>query len=111
METSYFFAPGIKNDPNAVSIARYAPRWWGVGRRYIALAPSVDLLRLSKAGLPWSVFVGEYNRQLSTLDSGKVWEDLKDKTICCYERPGEDCHRRLVAAWLEKALGVSISEK
>lgn len=111
MKTSYFSAPGIAKDPDAVSIARYAPRWWGPGRRYIALAPSADLLKRAKAGLPWEDYVRKYNHYLETLDPQKIWADLKDKTLCCYERPGENCHRHLVAAWMEKELGVTIPEK
>jgi len=30
--------------------------------------------------------------------------------INCWEKPGEDCHRRLVAEWLEKHLSTKIPE-
>lgn len=111
MKTSYFANRVAAADPKAVSIALYTPRWWGAGRRYYALAPSADLLNRSKAGLPWSAYVQEYREKvLAKLDPAKVYEDLKDSILCCYERPGEDCHRRLVAEWIESHLGIKVPE-
>ena len=110
MKTSYFTNPVIRNDPAAVSIARYSPRWWGPGRRYIILAPSVDLLKRSKMSLPDEQYDLEYNAYLAKLDPLRIWNDLQDSILCCYERPGEHCHRRLVAAWIENVLNVTIPE-
>lgn len=112
MKTSYFAKKTASADPNAVSIARWPPRWWTTGRRYIALAPSADLLKRSKAGLPWPEFVKEYQRDvLDKLDPAKVAADLgADAILLCWEKPGEDCHRRLVAEWLEKSLNIKVDE-
>ena len=110
MKTSYFANPIIRNNPAAVSIARFSPRWWGPGRRYIILAPSAELLKRSKMGLTVEQYDLEYNAYLEKLDPLRIWNDLQDSILCCYERPGEHCHRRLVAAWLENVLNVSIPE-
>ena len=112
MKTSYFANRTSAADPNAVSIARWPPRWWGSRRRYIALAPFADLLRRSKAGLPWPEYVMEYKRAvLAKLDPIKVAADLgPDAILLCWEVPGADCHRRLVSEWLEKFLNVKIPE-
>ena len=110
MNTSYFGNPSIKGDSDAISVARYAPRWWGSGVRYLDLAPSADLLRRYKGGLPWADYCQEFNAYLETLDPPKVWNDLHDKMLCCYEKPEDNCHRHLVARWLEDAIGVEIKE-
>ena len=111
MKTSYFGNPAIREDSKAVSIARWPPRWWGKRRRYIALAPSSDLLARSKAGLPWEDYVAEYKRTvLDKLDPSKVHEDLEDSILLCWETTNEECHRRLVAEWLEASLNVQIVE-
>ena len=112
MKTSYFANQAATLDPKSVSIARWPPRSWGPRRRYIALAPSIDLLNRSKAGLPWPKYVEEYKRDvLGKLDPVKVSADLgPDAILLCYEGPGEECHRRLVAEWLEQALDVKIPE-
>lgn len=111
METSYFANRIAAAAPNAVSIARWPPRWWGKRRRYISLAPSADLLKRSKAGLPWEQFAREYQEWLNKLDPAKVLADLgPDAILLCWEKPGDDCHRRLVAKWLEKHLDIQVPE-
>lgn len=112
MKTSYFGNKAVVDNPNAVSIARWPPRWWGSRRRYIILAPSIDLLNRSKAGLSWPKYVKEYQRDvLGKLDPAKVLADLGDDAILlCWEKPGEDCHRRLVAEWLGKHLNIKVPE-
>jgi uncharacterized protein (DUF488 family) len=48
---------------------------------------------------------------LSKLDPQKVFSDLgQDAILLCWEKPGEDCHRRLVAEWLEGLLGIKVPE-
>lgn len=77
----------------------------------IALAPSADLLKRAKAGLPWPKYVAEYKRDvLGKLDPQKVYAELSDSILMCWEVPGENCHRRLVAEWLEKSLNIKIPE-
>jgi hypothetical protein len=119
MKTSYFGNRTATADPHAVSIARWPPRWWGTRKRYIVLAPSADLLKRSKAGLSWPEYVAEYQRDvLFKLNPMNVFSDLitdeeighGEVVLLCWEAPGEDCHRRLVAEWLEKSLNVKIPE-
>jgi hypothetical protein len=38
-------------------------------------------------------------------DSGK-----NDLALLCYEKPGETCHRRAVAEWLQQAISISMPE-
>ncbi len=110
MRTSYFANPKIKSDQSTISIARFTPHWWA-GRRHIQLAPPADLLNRYKHGLSWENFVVEFNLLLASLNPANVWGDLGENAILlCYEKPGVNCHRRLVAAWFEAALGVSIPE-
>ncbi len=105
MQTSNFaWAAGDRlNKP--VSIARYAPRWYK-GRRYLALAPTRQMLKMG--GDEYRV---AYQEILDRLDPRKVYEDLgPDAVLLCWERPGEFCHRRLVAEWLEIHLGIKVPE-
>jgi len=62
------------------------------------------LLKRAKAGLHWPVYVAEYKRNvLSKLDPQKVYDELSDSILMCWEVPVKNCHRRLVAEWLEKS--------
>jgi uncharacterized protein (DUF488 family) len=48
---------------------------------------------------------------LDKLDPQKVFDDLgEDAILLCWEAPCQFCHRRLVAEWLEKHLGVNVPE-
>jgi hypothetical protein len=62
-----------------------------------------------------------YAQQLAALDPARVWHELHalampaEPILCCWEVPpfvvpGNWCHRRLVAAWFEEQLGVTVPE-
>jgi hypothetical protein len=51
-----------------------------------------------------------YIQVLSKLDPYKVFDDLKNSTILCWEGPGKFCHRRLVAYWLKQCLSIEVPE-
>jgi hypothetical protein len=90
---------------NNVSIALRSPKWYQ-GRRYPALAPRPKMLKMSEAA-----YRVEYQKILDKLDPQKVFDDLgEDAILLCWEAPGQFCHRRLVAEWLEKHLGITVPE-
>ena len=58
-------------------------------------------------------FIRLYRAQvLDKLDARQVLADLggDDFVMLCWEQPGEFCHRLVVAAWLQKELGVKVEE-
>ena|SRR3990167_4650395 len=92
--------------PNAVGISQGIPRGWK-GRRCKALAP------------PWALvkepdpkrFNRLYGQQLAKLDPAAIAAELgPDAILLCWEKPGDYCHRRIVAKWLEKHLGIKVPE-
>jgi hypothetical protein len=92
----------------AVAISRGLPRGWQ-GRAYRPLAPSWGLVKVTDQ----VQFIRLYKAQvLGTLDAGQVLRDLGDDNfiMLCWEPPGEFCHRRVVAAWLQKILGLEVPE-
>ena len=110
MHTSYF--GNIKKLPSgkAIAICQGIPNWFH-GKRYPALAPSWAMIKLKEA----AEYERQYAAQLSGLDPQKVYDSLEwmvngDAILLCWEKPGEPCHRRLVALWLEKALGIEVPE-
>ena len=105
MQTSNFATFRGSCSPNLLSIARWSPRGWG-GRRYKALAPRREMLKMDEA-----TYRVEYQKILDNLDPQKVFDDLgEDVILLCWEAPGKFCHRRLVAEWLEKHLGRPVPE-
>jgi hypothetical protein len=103
---------GFRNagkDPNAVSIARSAPKAYA-GKHYAPLTPADTAHGTKRSDLD-----AEYRPQLAALDPAKVYADLvdlagPDALLLCNEPPrrGEPCRRRPAAEWLEAALGIEI---
>jgi hypothetical protein len=102
--TSNFAADG--KNPQAVSIARYAPRGFA-GRRYLPLAPTTLMLKINDR----EQFSQAYLHKLSKIDANQVVADLGDGAVMlCYEDFNVYCHRRMVAEWIEEKLGVVVLE-
>ena len=57
-----------------------------------------------------------YDRILASQDANKVIEQIeslsegKDVALCCYEKPGDFCHRHILAKWLTEKTGIEITE-
>lgn len=51
-----------------------------------------------------------YNQVLKGLNPEKVYEDLINHILLCYEESEDFCHRHIVAAWLELLLNEHIPE-
>lgn len=107
MITTSYFAKSSKL-PNAVAISRWPPKWYQ-GRRYEPLAPPVWLM---KADISDEEAVVAYReRVLAHLDPYEVVQDVgPNAVLLCFERPGEYCHRRVVAKWLHEQLGIVVRE-
>jgi len=60
-----------------------------------------------------ATFIPLYRAQvLDKLDPHKIIKDLGGDNfiMCCWEDPGVFCHRRVVAAWMQKHTGVLVEE-
>jgi uncharacterized protein (DUF488 family) len=94
--------------PQAVAISRGIPRGWQ-GRTYKPLAPAWTLVKLTDN----EQFIRLYRAQvLDRLDAAEVLREMgaDNFVLLCWEPPGEFCHRRVVAAWLQKELGLVVEE-
>jgi len=105
MITTSNFARSAKQ-PDAVAISQGVPRWYK-GRRYMPLAPPRSLLKAKDPEL----LDRKYRKQLEALDAKQVAGALgPDAILLCWETLNVRCHRRLVAGWLEKRLGIIVPE-
>jgi hypothetical protein len=94
--------------PQAVAISLGVPRGWS-GRRYTGLAPSRKLIKIMDP----ETFTRLYKVEvLDKLDPMKVMGDLggDNFAMLCWEAPGEFCHRRVVAVWMQKETGILVEE-
>lgn len=111
--TSYF--GNLKALPDnivPISICGKAPDWYE-GLQYKKLAPKWAFFKEWKENHDNDFYIKCFNEQaLSKLVPNDVVENLfalksledKDKDVCliCYEKPGDFCHRHLVANWLKE---------
>ena len=112
MKTSCFHT---YQGPGRISIARYEPRGTKGYRRYSALAPRPDMLKMT-----YEQYRPLYLAILERLDPAKVVADLEylaephEPVLLCWERPPLTatnwCHRTMVAEWLQEKLGMSVPE-
>jgi hypothetical protein len=113
ISTSFFGAAVTPRNP--VSIALFPPRRFR-GHEFRKLAPPHWLLRDYRAG---RVDDGGYSRMysehvLSAFSPGSLFDELVhvfgwNITLLCHCPPGEFCHRRLAAAFLE-GVGMTVPE-
>lgn len=101
--TSYFAIQ--KNNPNTVAICRGIPAWFK-GPSYQALAPSWSILKEWKESAQDTEAIAHYTKRyqqevLAHLDPERIYQDLNHKTLLCYEKREDFCHRHLVAQWLQ----------
>lgn len=88
---------------------------------YKDLCPSWDIIKMvhtyGYTNNVLEIYKEKYYKQLMKLDPGKVYEDLIDCTLVCYESSKDlasgkkFCHRRMVAGWLESTIGIVVPEE
>lgn len=88
------------------------------GKCYPALAPKLTFWRKWKENRGKiseeennRYYVEEYWKEvLSELNPEKVYRELDESILLCYESNEKFCHRHIVAAWFEILLGVKVPE-
>ena len=97
-----------------LSIAGKAPDFYK-GPQFKSLAPEYKMFMDWKKGKIDNMgYTSIFLEHLNTLDKEAVRRMLtsfdKDGILLCYEKPGEFCHRHIVADWLESNFGWKIDE-
>lgn len=91
-----------------ISICGRAPDWY-TGLQYKKLAPKWAFFQEWKKSHDNNYYIEHFNAEvLAPLTAQQVVEELrsrlsdgaKDIALVCYEKPGDFCHRHLVADWL-----------
>ncbi len=106
MFTSYFAnVKKLPPDLVPVSIARGSPRGFA-GKKELRLAPTWAMLKMTKED-----YDARFADILAKLDAAEIYQALGvNAVVLCWEKPGDACHRRLVAEWLERHLGIEVPE-
>ena len=94
-----------------VAICIYPPIDW-TGLRFPALEPDRSIFfAIKNDQLTQKEYEKLYREQtLSQLNPKDIYDMFKNNVLLCWENPGEFCHRRIVAKWIEESLGISVPE-
>lgn len=93
-----------------ISIARYSPGYFR-GRSIMCVAPAGPMLSMKD-----EEYKTAYAEILRHVDVNKLIKEIqaiaceRNVALLCYEKPGEFCHRRLLAEWIERSLGIETPE-
>lgn len=117
--TTYFAKLKKHSDILPVAICTKPPKGFN-GPVLSELAPTFDILTQYKESGDEDRYIARFNDEILGLISPQavysLIEDIAkvnsaDKVaLVCYEKPEDFCHRHLVAAWLNNALGLTIEE-
>lgn len=116
MKTSYF--GNIRNIECPLSISQHPPKWY-TGAWNKILAPPWELVDSAQRGMSAEEYSVEFHRiVLDRLCAKTIYDELVSKhtenvVLLCFEKlekPGDFCHRRLVANWFEVNLCVEVPE-
>ena len=114
--TSYFAnskklaQAGIK----VIGVALYPPKWF-YGMSIKQVAPTASILFAKNQ--THEQYTERYKREvLARLNPQQILENIRiaaqghDVTLCCFEKPGDFCHRHILAEWLSQNTGETIKE-
>ena len=105
---SSYFARAVREIPDKylVSIAVETPSNWKGSYCRELNPPKYLLYKFKNREISEEEFKYAYiNEVLSNLDAMELYNKLKGKVICCWERAGDFCHRQLVMDWMESKIG------
>lgn len=116
--TSYF--ANLKNLPDnlcPISICGKAPDWYD-GIQFKILAPKYSFFKVYEETHDKDYYIEHFqNEVLGTrlnphLILNRLYELAGRKIPCliCYEKPGDFCHRHLVAEWLQNNCNIKVEE-
>ena len=118
--TSYFGKlKSLPKNTVPVAICGSAPEWYH-GAQYKKLAPKWNFFKVWKEIHDNDYYLQNFDEQvLAALDPDEVVNELNEFirnypidteiALICYEKPGDFCHRHIVAEWL-KGAGYEVKE-
>lgn len=103
--TGYFAQAKKYKEKNLtlVNISLVKPEWFKESiENYPDLYPTREMLQEFDYSGNVNNYIKSYSEILSKLNPEKVYRDLDNKIILCYEKPTDFCHRHLIAIWLNQ---------
>ena len=99
-----------------VAISNSVPKWFRPAKLKNLVPPWV-IVSKSRAGKITDLqFKEEYLKQLNALNPSEVIQALEeigkgnDIALLCYEKDPAECHRKIVAEWINQKTGIKVEE-
>lgn len=96
-----------------IGVALYTPKWYQ-GPELKVLAPKGYMLAKDVAEQQYiQMYTSQVLARLNPRAILQLIEQVsggRDCALLCYEKPGDFCHRRLIAEWLQKTIGIQVDE-
>lgn len=113
--TSYFAKAGTLRKAGIVPIgvALWPPRFFrGISMKQVAprrymlddRLTDEEYIRMYRSDVLRFVDARSFIRQLEEAGHGM------DVALCCFEKPGDFCHRHILAQWIREQTGIEVSE-
>lgn len=105
--TSYYAnVKKLSPDMVPVGISRGNNRFVKVAYYEKRLAPTWPMMKMNQED-----YDREFYKLLNSLDAQEIYDSLPENAVLlCYEKFNDRCHRRAVAEWLERELGIVVCE-
>lgn len=108
--TSYFGKKNLKKSGLApVAISLIVPKTFR-GKKYSALAPTWDMLKLAYENNYDQFVEMYYEHVLDWLDPEEVYQELDGSVLLTHNNLFPFSHRKLVAEWLSNGTGNKVNE-
>jgi len=110
--TSYYANRKCKFTKVAISL--YPPKWF-IGHTMSMLAPPQHIFNMRQDRAKYTNAFNDYLESLSLIEinDGLRLYDFENVALCCFEslrKPGEWCHRTIVAEFLNRTFNLNIQE-
>lgn len=96
-----------------IGIALWLPRWYS-GKSMRSVVPTAYMV---KGDITQERYVELYNREIlgrlrveDVVSEIETLSEGRDVALLCYEKPGDFCHRHLLADWLTRESGLVVEE-
>jgi len=114
IQTGYYAGMREYQELQCISISLGVPKWLPVPiPNCRPLNPTAEILALKE---DHPAYTKAFEKYLANLNINEILTSLvqlsngRDLILLCYEKPGDFCHRHIVATWIERLSGIHVSE-
>ena len=111
MQTSFFKNIEHLDESHVVVVSIGMPKWMPAEqqkrlKKATELMPTWDMVKRGYTYLEYVAFI-ERERKVT---AEKIFRTYQSNILLCHERDLKECHRRMIARWIEERIGEKVNE-